>query len=459
MLLGVSMIGHGEYPFDVIVAGVGSVGSAACYHLAKRGVSVLGLEQFGIPHTHGSHHGHSRMIRQAYFEHPDYVPLLRRAYELWEELDAVHGGAILHLPGGLYIGPEDGTIVSGSRRAAVEHGLEHTMLGSDEIAERYPAIRPPSDHVAFFERRGGFVVPERAVAAHATAARRAGAELHTGERLVSWEANADHVSVATEQSRFTAEKLVITSGAWSAEVIRDLGIELQVTRQVLAWFEPIGEIDRFAPGQFPCWFIETESPFGHYGFPILPGDPGLKVALHKPGELIDPSEAPEPPCADETDALREVLDEFFPGCAGELAHACTCKYTNSPDGHFIIGQHPGQERVAFACGLSGHGFKFSTVLGEALADIALDGEDATPGGLPQPDAPREPHLAKAIREDARAAVVVVLASCRDRALLLGRVVVRPLRPLVCSQDGRAERPHYNSWHAAANLARLVNRMD
>jgi sarcosine oxidase len=382
------MIGSGMprgQHFDVIVAGVGSVGSATCYHLARRGVRVLGLEQFEIPHTNGSHHGHSRMIRQAYFEHPDYVPLLRRAYRLWDELQESEGGEFFHVTGGIYIGADDGTIVPGSLRAAREHGLEHELLDGEAIRERYPAIRPGAGQVGVFENCGGFLVPEKAVEAHANAARRHGATLSTGEALISWEADAGQVEVVTDRATYTAEKLAITAGAWSAAAAQDLGIELEVTRQVLAWFEPVGDPERFALGTFPCWFVETRPPFGHYGFPILAGDPGLKIAVHEPGEVIDPSDGVAPPRPDEIAALHVVFEQYFPGCAGQLRESCTCKYTNSPDGHFIVGGHPRDERVSIACGLSGHGFKFSSVLGEALADLATDGRTDLPIGFLSPE--------------------------------------------------------------------------
>jgi sarcosine oxidase len=245
--------------YDVIVAGVGSVGSAACCHLARRGAKVLGLEQFEIPHTNGSHHGRSRMIRQAYFEHPDYVPLLRRAYQLWEELESAGDDKFFLITGGIYIGAADGTIVPGSLRAAREHDLDHALLSRDEIRERYPVIRPGARQVGLFEDRGGFLVPEAVVAAYADAGRNFGATLNTGETLLSWKADAGRVEVITDKATYTAGHLVITSGAWSAAAAQDLGIELQVTRQVLAWFEPIGDPNRFAPGSFPCWFVESES--------------------------------------------------------------------------------------------------------------------------------------------------------------------------------------------------------
>ena len=374
--------------FDAIVAGVGSVGSAASYHLARRGAKVLGIDQFSIPHEQGSHHGHSRMIRQAYYEHPDYVPLLHRAYDLWHDLQSnSEQSPFFHLTGGLYMGPDDGSIVAGSQRAAEEHRLAHEIWNAEEARAHFPMFAPAEDHRAFYETKAGFLRPELAVAAHAAAARQSGATLNTDEGLLSWISHGDHIEVVTNKAAYSTAQLVITSGAWTATIAADLGIPLKVTRQVLAWFEPLGDRERFLPENFPCWFIETEPPFGHYGFPVMEGDPGLKIALHKPGKAIEPGQLTaeeQSPCVDEIVQLRAVLDEYLPGCAGDLLHACTCMYTNSPDSHFIIGGHPKHERVNIACGLSGHGFKFASVIGEILADLAVDGRTSLPADFLSP---------------------------------------------------------------------------
>ncbi len=375
------MPGSSRRSFDVIVLGVGSVGSATCHHLAQKGAKVLGLEQFNVPHERGSHHGSSRMIRRAYYEHPDYVPLLQRAYELWEELQEDNEDKFLHITGGLYIGSPDGSIFPGSLRSAHEHKLEYSVLSAQEISGRYPALRIPGTLCGFYEDRAGFLVPGQAVSSYAKSALRHGAIIRQGERLTSWEAHPDHVELTTDKGRYRAAHLVITAGAWSGQTSQDLGFKLHVTRQLLAWFKPLGPPDRFAPDNFPCWFIETDPPYGHYGFPVLDGDPGLKIALHKPGEAITPQslqEQGDEPRPGEIAQLRGILDEYFPGCAGNLVQTRTCMYTNSPDGHFIVGSHPARDRVSIACGLSGHGFKFSSVLGEILADLALEGRTSLP---------------------------------------------------------------------------------
>lgn len=366
--------------YDVIVAGVGSMGAAACRHLARRGVSVLGLEQFDIPHGRGSHHGQSRMIRQAYSEHPDYVPLLKRAYELWEELQEESGYKLLHLTGGLYLSPRGGAIVKGSLVAARAHDLPHEHLDHAALRKRFPQFRLPALFEGFHEEKAGFVIPEHAVCAHAEGALTAGAELHAREPVLSWEASPAGVEVRTARETYHAGHLVVSAGAWAGRLLRDLGIELKVTRQVLAWFWPRDPAP-FALGRFPCWFIETEPGFGHYGFPMVPGQPGVKIALHKAASTIDPDALSEnrfQPAEDELEALRQVFAEFIPDAAGRLMAARVCLYTNSPDSHFIIDRHPIHERVTIACGFSGHGFKFASVAGEILADLATEGRTRHP---------------------------------------------------------------------------------
>ena len=379
----------GQNHFDVIVVGVGSMGSAACFHLAGRGFRVLGLDPFESPHTHGSHHGFSRMIRESYSEHPDYVPLLGRAYQLWSELEALGGAQLLHLTGAVYFGRSDGGIIPGALAAARQHGLSFRFLaGGEPVQKEFPAFRMPGEFAAFHEARGGFLVPEAAIRMHRERARSRGADLRAGEAVLSWKTTTGGVEVTTTKGVHHAGHLVFTAGAWTGRLLEELGIRLQVTRQVLAWFQPQIDPQSFSLGKFPCWFIENESPFGHYGFPILPDHPGLKIAQHKPGDPIDPSEIHDPryqPREDEIDNLRSVLQEYIPGSAGTLLETTVCLYTNSPDGHFIIGPLPGHDHVTIACGFSGHGFKFASVIGEILADLATDGTTAHPIDFLRPD--------------------------------------------------------------------------
>ena len=380
--------------YDVIILGLGSMGSAAAYQLARRGHRVLGLEQFAIPHGQGSHHGFSRMIRLAYFEHPDYVALLRRAYDLWAELEAESDQKLLHNTGGLHMGRPDDDLVLGSIEAAKKYGLPHEVLSRDELAKRFPLFQVPDDSIAFFETQAGFLVPEAVVSTQVELALRHGAELHGHERVTSWKADAKGVTVTTDRATYHADRLIIAAGAWSSQVMRELDVELKVTRQALAWFWPREKraLEGFALGRFPCWALDF-SPRDqfrgvHYGFPMLPpgmGNPGFKAALHWPDEPCDPDTFDREPRENDEKEVRGTLEKYIPAAAGDLLALRTCLYTNSPDGHFILDQHPptfpGAERVTLACGFSGHGFKFVSVMGEALADLAIDGNSANPIGF------------------------------------------------------------------------------
>lgn len=370
--------------FDVIVIGVGSMGSAACYQLAKRGVRVLGLEQFDIPNARASHHGYSRMFRLAYFEHPDYVALLKRAYELWEQLEADSGQKQLHITGGLYLGRPDSEVVTGSIDAARKYGLPHEVIGRAALSKRFPQFHVPDDAIAFYETKAGFLLPEKVVAAQAEQAMRRGAVLHAHEPVTSWEARGGGVTVTTTRDTYTAGHVIFTGGAWTSRLVKDLGVELTVTRQALAWFWP-RRPELFAPGRFPCWALDM-SPRDqyrgvHYGFPMLADNPGFKIALHWPDEPCDPDAVDRTPRPADEDAVRGAIRRFIPDADGPLLGIRICIYTNSPDGHFIIDRHPAHANVTLACGFSGHGFKFTSVVGEVLADLAMTGESTNPIGF------------------------------------------------------------------------------
>ena len=371
--------------YDVIVVGLGSMGSAACWHLARRGARVLGLEQFNIPHALGSHHGASRMIRLAYFEHRDYVALLLRAYELWDLLERDSGVKLLHITGGLYLGRPDSELIAGSIRAARDHALPHEVLDRAAIAARFPQFDVPDDAIGVHETRAGFLLPEAAVAAHADQAMRRGAVLHGCEPVTAWDASGDSVSVRTDRATYRAGHLVFAGGAWSGRLVRDLGVDLKVTRQTLGWFWP-RETAPFSLGRFPVWAVDPSRGDGYrgiyYGFPMMPDTPGVKIAHHWPTpDGVDPDTVERRPLPGDEAALREGLQRWLPAADGPLLSLQVCLYTNSPDGHFIIDRHPAHPPVTVACGFSGHGFKFASVVGEALADLATTGRSDLPIGF------------------------------------------------------------------------------
>src|SRR5687768_7202846 len=225
--------------FDVIVIGVGAMGAAACHHLARRGgVRVLGLEQFNIPHDRGSSHGQSRMIRTAYYEHPDYVPLLRRAFELWKQVEAESLIRVLQVTGGLYLGPADGELVAGSMASSHRHNLPYEKLSRDELRTQYPQFNVPDDFVGFYEYNAGYLAPETAISVHADLAMRHGAEIHGHEPVLAWSADGRSATVTTPRGMYHADQLVFCGGAWTDKLVRDLGVPLRVTRQVLGWVQP-----------------------------------------------------------------------------------------------------------------------------------------------------------------------------------------------------------------------------
>ncbi len=362
---------------DVIILGLGGMGSAAAAHLAARGKSVLGLEQFTSPHHHGSSHGATRVIRQSYFEHPSYVPLLLRAYELWRDLERQSGQTLLHLTGGLMIGTSESDVITGSLRSAQEHGLAHEILDSAEIRRRYPPFTIADGTVGIFEKAGGYLLCEPSVAAHLAVATKQGADLHFEEPVISWLAlPSGGVSVTTARDTYHAEQLVSTPGPWAPELLADLGVPFTITRQVLCWFRSRNGVALFRPDQFPIWIRQIDPRTSIYGFPAVDGeDGGVKVAFHdRPNQEfctaadIDRNIRP----ADEA-SLRAVLRDFLPSLDGPLAKATTCLYTMTPDAHFVITTHPRHAQVQVACGFSGHGFKFCSVVGEILADLATTG--------------------------------------------------------------------------------------
>ncbi|WP_049921814.1 N-methyl-L-tryptophan oxidase [Halopiger djelfimassiliensis] len=358
---------------DVIVLGVGGMGSATVAHLADRGVDVLGLERYDVPHGYGSSHGITRIFRLAYYEHPDYVPLLRRAATLWEDLESDHDRQLLYRTGSIDAGPTDDPLVEGSKRSCEEHDLEYERLSSDELTDRYPGYRLPDDYTAIYQPDGGFLVPEDCIVAHVDRAHRAGATIRARERVVNWQPTDDGgVRVETDHAAYEADSLVITAGAWAAQFVDALDGIAVPERQVLAWLQP-DEPEYFAPERFPVWNLRV--PEGRfYGFPVH-GVPGFKLGrYHHREETVDPDAFEREPTQADERLLREFAEQYFPAGAGPTMRMETCLFTNTPDDHFVLDTLPEHPQVAVGAGFSGHGFKFASVVGEILADLALDGE-------------------------------------------------------------------------------------
>jgi sarcosine oxidase len=371
--------------YDAIVVGLGGMGSATAYQLAGRGKRVLGLEKHTPAHDKGSSHGRSRIIRQAYFEDPAYVPLLLRAYELWEQLEEETGQELMTLTGGLMIGRREDELVSGSVESAEEHGLPYELLDADEIRRRFPPFYPDSETVALYEEKTGFVRPEETVKAHLDRAASLGADLRFEEPILSWEASREGVRVDTRAGSYEAERLVISPGAWAPQLLADLGIPLEVERQVMYWFEPTSGLEPFLPDRFPIFIWEPDDGNMFYGFPAQDNDRGIKAAFFRAGGVpTTPETIDREVHQKEIDFIRGYLAEHVPDLAGRCLDARACMYTNTPDLHFVISAHPEHPQVAIACGFSGHGYKFCSVVGEILADLATEGTTRHPIDLFSP---------------------------------------------------------------------------
>jgi sarcosine oxidase len=371
--------------YDAIVAGLGGMGSAAAYQLAGRGQRVLGLEKFSPAHDKGSSHGRSRIIRQAYFEDPSYVPLLLRAYELWERLERETGQELMTLAGGLMIGRREGELVSGSVESAEEHGLPYELLDAWEIKDRFPPFSPDPETVALYEERAGFVRPEETVKAHLDRAASLGADLRFEEPVLSWEASEGGVRVETPEGSYEAERLVISPGAWAPQLLADLDLPLEVTRQVMYWFEPTNGLEPFLPHRFPIFIWEPDDGNMFYGFPAQDDDRGVKAAFFRAsGVPTTPETIDREVHEEEIEFLRSYLTEYVPAQAGRCLDARACMYTNTPDLHFVISLYPDHSQVVIACGFSGHGYKFCSVVGEILADLATEGSTRHPIDLFSP---------------------------------------------------------------------------
>ncbi|HVT85074.1 MAG TPA: N-methyl-L-tryptophan oxidase [Chitinophagaceae bacterium] len=370
--------------FDVIVLGVGSMGSSTCYYLAKQGIKVLGLELFDIPHELGSHGGQSRLIRKAYFEHSDYVPLLERAYENWKDLEKITNRQIYFQTGLLYCAKPDHSMMKGIHESADRYKIKIDALTSDDLKTKYPQLNVPDDYEKLFEPEAGFLSPEKAIILYAEQASIHGAVIKTKVKVLEWKQSNGTIEVKTSDGNFSAKKLVITAGPWAGKLIPGLSAELTVTRQILGWIIP-KDTACFEPGKFPCWLIaDDKMPGSYYGFPALPsekfiGPDGFKLAHHHQGSVTDPDMVDRVATKADEDNLMYALNKFFPGTNESIHVMKTCLYTNTPDENFILDFLPGYDKnVVVATGFSGHGFKFASVVGEIMSELAVNGSTSLP---------------------------------------------------------------------------------
>lgn len=348
------------------------MGSSALAECAARGLRAIGIERYARGHTLGVSNGKSRIVRQAYYEHPAYVPLLLRAYERWRTLEARSGTRLLELCGLLMAGKPGSDVIGGALRAAREHDLRVEEVGAGDIRRRYPDLRVRDDEVGVFEPLGGFVRPEAAVEAFLADAECDGATLRFDCAMRSWSADSDGVAIVLDDgSSVHASRVVLTLGPWFGATLSEVGVPLQVQRNVQVWFEPSTQAYDLA--RFPVYLLDREGlPAPVYGFPDA-GD-GVKAAFHGLGPTTAPDDVDRSvdPARD-IEPLAAVLEDWMPGAAGRVLDAKVCMYALTPDADFAIGLHPAHTNVVVCGGFSGHGFKFASVIGEIAADLALEG--------------------------------------------------------------------------------------
>jgi sarcosine oxidase len=389
--------------FDVIVAGLGAMGSAAVYHLARRGQRVLGIDRFAPPHTLGSSHGHTRIIREAYFEHPQYVPMVQRAYAAWEDLERVSGEHLFERTGGLMAGRADSAVVSGARASADRHKLPYEELSAADIRRRFPALRVADDAVGLLEPRAGILFPERCIGVHLRFAAAHGATLRTNDPVTAWSADVSGVGVKVDTASggsYTADRFVISAGAWAHALLPELSLPLTIERSVVHWFDPARNHEDFTGrGGLPIFIWEYGPGLMIYGFPAR--DEGVKVALHHQGErTADVASVRREVGENEIVEMRALLERLMPDLNGPWRTSTVCLYTNTPDEDFVIDAHPAHPQVLIVSPCSGHGFKFSSAIGEIVTDLVVEGEsafDLTPFRLARLITPASPASPGAVR--------------------------------------------------------------
>jgi sarcosine oxidase len=358
-----------------VVVGLGAHGAAATYELARHGAAVLGVDRHTPPHDLGSTHGRSRIIREAYFEHPLYVPLVQRAFELWTELEELTGATLYRPTGGLMVGPADGALVRGALESARTHRLEHELLDADGIRRRFPGLLPDPDHVGVLEPRAGVLHPEMCVRSLLTLARGHGADVHTGSGVRAWRIDDASGDVVIETTSGTVRAPHAVFAPWLPKLLaagpEPLSLQLTVERQLSHWFAPAPGVHAFRAELCPLALWEYEPDRFFYTFPDT--GHGVKAGVHHGGDIVDPDHVDRTPSSGEEAQVRGLLDRFMPGSAHTTLDARVCLYTNTPDSHFVLDAHPAFPQVLLVSACSGHGFKFASAMGEAVAERLLEG--------------------------------------------------------------------------------------
>lgn len=354
--------------YDVIIAGCGAMGSAISYSLASSGFDTLTIERFTLNHSFGSSHGRTRIIRTAYFEHPNYVPIVKRAYQLWRELEREHGEELMLITGGLMIGNSDSPLIKGVLKSAREHNLNHMILDSKEVAERYPVLKL-RDEIAVYEPTSGILFPEKCIYAQKDLAESMGAQFHFEESVKGWRIDKQKVRIITNRDEYFSDKLVLSTGPWMKELV---SLPLKCERQVTFWLKAKQRAELFSAESMPIIIWDRDSKGMFYCIPDT-GD-GIKVARHHGGEETDPDRVRRIVSKEDEEPIRRFMDDCIPDASGNIISSSVCLYTNTPDGHFIIDRHPSNDNIILVSACSGHGFKFSCAIGEIVKDIIERGK-------------------------------------------------------------------------------------
>ena len=366
---------------DVIVVGLGAMGAAALYQLARRGIKATGIDRFTPPHDHGSSHGESRITRQAIGEGEEYVPFALRSHEIWRELEADTGRSLLRPIGGLIIGRRTDAGLHGQAdfigrtiAAASRFGIEHEVLTAGEVTKRFPQFRLAGDETCYYEPGAGFLRPEACVEAQLDRARAMGAGIRTGETVTRVTADSASVTVVTNAATYSALRVIVTAGAWVPQLLGGAYAKvLRVYPQTLYWFTP-DDTAAFMPGRFPIfiWRHGAAEDEHFYGFPIV--GKGVKLATEQFRHTIEPDDVRDAPTSADAQRMHEsqVRGRLL-GVTPACTRAVTCLYTVTPGFGFVIDRHPEWENVLVASPCSGHGFKHSAAIGEALAERAIHG--------------------------------------------------------------------------------------
>jgi len=358
--------------YDVGIIGTGTMGSAAAYHLARRGRSVIAFEQFGIVHEFGSHSGTTRIIRRAYHESPEYVPLVLRSEELWEELEKATGQQMMFRTGALCLGPENSDLLNGALLACKQYNLPFDLFSSAEVMQKWPQFRLPQNWQACFDHLAGFLIVELCIRSHAQLAIQSGAKIMDHTKVTGFKTEGSAIQVQTDRGSFRVGSLIVCAGAWTTRLLNELQIPITIKRKSVVWMKPRNPAD-YSMGTFPIFLSEVEQGL-LYGFPLYEHT-GVKIANHSSkGEPVNPDTVDRVFHDSDAADVRDFAGKYLPGITNEIVEGKVCLYSLTPDEDFLIDRHPHQENIIVAAGFSGHGFKFSPVIGEILADLATEGK-------------------------------------------------------------------------------------